>query len=270
MKRKFLKIGWLCILASTLACTAVLASCAPGNGAEYGLDAITPQNTALTGKTIYWLGSSVTLGMESGNVAVADYIAARNNAVCKKDAISGTTLRDTGRDSYLSRLRNSSVFDKTAKIDAFVCQISTNDAKSSVVPEWGNVSAASVRSGFDEDTTVGAMEAIVTYVEKTWDCPIYFYSGSWFGDSGSRSSRDPKGSDYGELVELTEKVIEKWNAVDGYELHLIDLFNDKQFNAITDEEYALYMHDAVHPYKAGYLKWWTPRFEEVFLEDLGN
>lgn len=34
------------------------------------------------------------------------------------------------------------------------------------------------------------------------------------------------------------------------------------------EDYALYMHDPVHPTKAGYGLWWTPKFEEALLRVL--
>jgi hypothetical protein len=30
------------------------------------------------------------------------------------------------------------------------------------------------------------------------------------------------------------------------------------------------MQDPVHPYKKGYLEWWTPAFEKIFLEDFGG
>ncbi len=271
MKKKFFQLPHMApVLAMLLLSALCLTSCAPGNDGKYDAAVISPSVTPLTGKTIYWLGSSVTLGMESGNTAVADYIAARNGAACVKEAVSGTTLRDAKSNSYVSRLRNSKVFDKGAQIDAFVCQISTNDAKSGVVSRWGTVTGADVTSGFDVETTLGAMEYIITYVESTWNCPIYFYSGAYFGDSGDRSSRDPKGSDYAKLVEKAHEIADKWNVIDGYEVKVIDLFNDEAFNDITDEQYALYMHDAVHPFKAGYLEWWTPAFEAQFIGDFGD
>lgn len=257
------------ILVALIFAAAGLAGCAEGNGSKYSLSNIHAKQTALTGKTIYWLGSSVTVGMESNNVAVADYIAARNGSTCVKEAVSGTTLKDGKKNSYVSRLENTGKFDKSAKIDAFVCQISTNDAKSSIIPDWGELTGDTVVSGFDKQTTLGAMEYIVTYVEKTWNCPVYFYSGAHFGDSGARSSKNPKGSDYAKLVEQTHKLAGKWNKIEGYEVKVIDLFNDEDFNNVTDEQYKLYMHDAIHPFKAGYLEWWTPVFEEAFFGDFG-
>ncbi len=92
------------------------------NSSDFDLDKCTPAETAITGKTFYWLGSSVTLGMESGDVAVADYIAARNGATCVKEAVSGTTLIDepykkifASYDSYITRLKTTKAFDKSKK-----------------------------------------------------------------------------------------------------------------------------------------------------------
>ena len=257
---------------------AVLFCCnvfTPSNQSRYDAKNCEQRTTLLTGKTIYWLGSSVTLGMESGEQAVADYIAARNGTICVKEAVSGTTLIDKpfrGRDSYVTRLQNTNAFDKNAEIDAFVCQISTNDAKSENVPFWGKISPASAiaREAFDLNTTLGSMEFIVSYVEEVWNCPVYFYSGSYISDEGLRSSKDPTGKNYEKLVNLTKEVAAKWNAIDGYEVSVIDLFHDEAFNDISDEAFKRYMHDPVHPYKAGYLEWWTPAFESVLIEDFSK
>ena len=47
-----------------------------------------------------------------------------------------------------------------------------------------------------------------------------------------------------------------------YGIGVIDLYTDKEFNDITEEERELYMADKIHPTQAGYLKWWTPQMEE--------
>ena len=47
---------------------------------------------------------------------------------------------------------------------------------------------------------------------------------------------------------------------------VIDMYNDELFNNITTEERSLYMADGVHPTKAGYLLWWTPRIERDLYE----
>lgn len=274
-------IAWK-IIALTSALAILLfasCSCAGGNSKEYSAANLKSTQNALTDKTFYWLGSSVTLGMESGEEAVADYIAAGNGAVCKKEAVSGTTLIDEpykkffkSYDSYVTRLKTTTEFDKNAKVDAFFCQISTNDAKSKYAEKRGKVTAADVvdKDAFDVKTSVGALEYIVAYAAETWNCPIYLFSNARFDDEGKRASKDPKGSEYADLVKAAHAVAEKWNAMDGITVKVIDLFNDREFNAVSDEDYEFYMHDAVHPYKAGYLKWWTPAFEKVLLEDFGG
>ena len=49
-------------------------------------------------------------------------------------------------------------------------------------------------------------------------------------------------------------------------LTLLDLWHDTAFNALSPEERALYMNDAIHPTRAGYLRWWLPQFERVLAE----
>ena len=46
----------------------------------------------LSGKTILWIGSSVTYGASSEKESMVDFLAARHGAVCVKEAVSGTTL----------------------------------------------------------------------------------------------------------------------------------------------------------------------------------
>lgn len=264
------------VVAVIIAAVLLFIFIKPSNGKKYDVSGCTVNTSSpLYGKTFYWLGSSVTLGMRSQNQAVPDFLAARNGCVCKKEAVSGTTLFDVekkGQPSYVSRLKSTTEFDKGADIDAFICQISTNDAKSEFSSLWGEVSQTYYTdpSQIDTGTTAGAMEFVVTYVEKTWDCPIYFYSGSYFTDSGVRGSKDPSRENYEKIIDLAEDVAKKWNEVEGYQIEIIDLFHDEEFNAISDEDYKVYMHDPVHPYKAGYLLWWTPAFEEVFFEDFGK
>lgn len=274
MKFIIISVVLAVIIITTLAAFGMFN---PGNSGKYDVENIRAEQTALTGKTIYWLGSSVTLGMESGEQAVADYIAARNGAVCVKEAVSGTTLIDEPyrtwfsiSDSYITRLKSSVYFDKSAEIDAFVCQISTNDAKSENLDQWGQITGDTVTElkAFDVKTTLGAMEYIIAYVHENWGCPVYFYSGSFFTEQGLRGVSDPSGEDYARLVRLTHEIADKWNAIEGYEVHVIDLYNDAAFNDITDAQFRLYMRDPIHPRKAGYLEWWTPYFESVLMATL--
>ena len=51
---------------------------------------------------------------------------------------------------------------------------------------------------------------------------------------------------------------------------MIDMWNDAGFNALTSEQRELYLADAIHPTKAGYLQCWTPYMENVIWEVIGN
>lgn len=253
------------------------ASGADANGQEftvreYPLKADSP----LAGKVFYWLGSSVTYGAASEGESMADFLAAKTGAVCRKEAVSGTTLYDdgsygdTGARSYTRRLLQGTVFDVTEHIDGFICQISTNDALSSRLSHWGKVTEDDVtfRDEFDLSTTLGAVEFIISYVYEMWGCPVYFYSGANFGDEGTRGNRDPSGTNYGALVEAVKQAVEKWKRL-GYDVDVIDLFNDKAFNeSVSDEYYDWCTNDPIHPKRAGYLNWWMPYFEQYLIVKL--
>ena len=51
---------------------------------------------------------------------------------------------------------------------------------------------------------------------------------------------------------------------------VIDFYRDADFNNITEEERSLYMADPIHPTKAGYLKWWTPKMEAYLYDFVGK
>ncbi|MCH5350820.1 MAG: SGNH/GDSL hydrolase family protein [Clostridiales bacterium] len=237
------------------------------------------EDSSLEGMTIYWLGSSVTYGASSGGESMADFLAAKTGAICKKEAVSGTTLfddggnGDSGARSYTRRLTESKVFNKNEQIDAFICQISTNDAISYRLKYRGSVTDDTVedKEEFDRGTTLGGVEYILAYVWETWGCPVYFYSGSYFGDNGSGESRtngDPSGTEYGKLVEEVKAVVKKWQGL-GYEVDVIDLFNDEDFNAQVSESYYKWCtSDPIHPKRAGYLNWWMPYFEQFLTVKL--
>ncbi|MBQ2804513.1 MAG: SGNH/GDSL hydrolase family protein [Clostridia bacterium] len=248
------------------------------NDAKFLLDNVTPrEDSPLKDKVIYWLGSSVTYGSASNGVSMADYLAKLTGCISKKDAVSGTTLfddnktADTGVNSYTRRLINSTVFDKNEKVDAFICQISTNDARNDRLDKRGKLTDENNDdiNSFNKATTIGAMEFIIAYVHETWGCPVYFYSGSYFGDTGTRKSTNPTGTNYATLVQQTHQVVEKWNGFYGYRVGVIDLFNDEEFNTVVSDEYYKWAtSDAIHPKHAGYLQWWTPYFEQFLIVEL--
>lgn len=221
----------------------------PGNATQYDLTNVQRiTDSPLEGKHILFLGSSVTYGAASQGVSFADYIAARNGCTNTKEAVSGTTLVDSGPDSYISRLKK---VDRSTTADLFVCQLSTNDATQK--KELGNVSESYDRGDFDTKTVAGAIEYIISYAKETWGCPVVFYTNPRY-DSG----------EYAAMVELLHAIQEKWD------ITVIDLWSDGEFNKITSEQRGLYMADSIHPTRAGYLEWWTPYMEHVIYEAMGK
>ena len=97
-----------------------------GNSGKYSLkNTATVENSPLSGKTVIFLGSSVTYGYGSNGVSFADYLEKSDGINAIKEAVSGTTLVDVKDNSYVSRMKT---IDKNINADAFVCQLSTNDA----------------------------------------------------------------------------------------------------------------------------------------------
>lgn len=218
-----------------------------GNADEYSIEN-TPENadSPLNGKTYFFLGSSVTRGERSEGESMADFVAKRNGCQCIKEAVSGTTLMDNGETSYVQRLdAYLASGDRAEYLDAFICQLSTNDIK--YPDSFGTVTDAEQRSveDFDRTTTSGAMEYIIVKARETWDCPVVFYTNSDFHNEN-----------YETMLELLDQVADKWG------VEVIDLYRDEAFNDISDEDKDLYMSDTTHPTKAGYRDWWTPKFEE--------
>lgn len=268
-KRDLLTIVFSFLMLTSCSCSVFAA----GNDSKYDPSNCELKTNILNGKTMYWLGSSVTLGMESGEQGVAEYLKALDGVNFEKEAKSGTTLKGSlTDDSYVARLVNSKKFDKNKNIDAFICQLSTNDAKKVNVSSFGSVTSQDKLklNDFDVTTTIGAMEYVINYVHNTWDCPIYFYTNAYIADSGMKSISHTLGSDYKKLIDLSYDVLDKYNSLPNYKVKIIDMFNDEEFNNITDDEYKLYMFDAIHPTKAGYLEWWTPFFENYFFNEFGE
>ncbi len=180
----------------------------------------------LESKTIYFIGSSVTLGAAANNISFADIIADEYGANIIKDAISSTPLADVNDNSYISRLKNA---DKSLKIDLFICQLSTNDAYYSLPIEL----------------TEKAIRDIIETVDSTYHCTIIFFTGTKYDNAH-----------YEKMVNLLYTLS---NELDFY---ILDLYNDPEMQNINEEDYIKYMHDPVHPNYIGYKEWWTPKFVE--------
>lgn len=222
----------------------------PGNAKRFHPENIQPHTESpLKGKTIIYLGSSVTYGSDSLGVSFVEYIDRLNGTTSVKEAVSGTTLvtkDDASGSSYIPRMKT---INPDIPADAFICQLSTNDATRHM--PLGTISEGFELTDFDTETVAGAIEYIIAYAGKTWHCPVLFYTGTRF---------DCK--EYGEMVKLLLEIQKKWN------IGVIDLWNDVALNAISEKDYNLYMSNPIHPTQAGYLLWWTPAMEAYLYEFL--
>lgn len=226
--------------------TVPITVCFAGNVEEYSVASTqTVENSPVKGNTYFWLGSSVTFGAQSEEESMADFFAKKWDCTCIKEAVSGTKLTDAAADSYVYRLNQYLASgDRAEHLDGFICQLSTNDRSD---PDgFGVVTEDSVTdpSSFDTKTTFGAMEYIIATARAEWDCPICFYTNPPMKDKN-----------YEMMVEALERIAAKWD------ITIIDLYRDEDFNDISKEDYALYMADTIHPTRAGYREWWLPKFE---------
>ena len=214
----------------------------PGNADRYAVSQVKLSgDETLKGKTVIFLGSSVTYGAASLGESFADDLGARLQCNVVKEAVSGTTLVTTSPNSYVKRLDNI----KTQQADLFICQLSTNDA--SQKKPLGEISSSERIEDFDTSTVAGAMEYIIAYAKDKWDCPVAFYTNPKYDSA-----------EYAAMVELLYKIRDKWG------ISVIDMWTE--LPEITEEQRALYMADTIHPTRAGYLEWWTPVMEKDILE----
>jgi len=180
----------------------------------------------LRGKTVFFLGSSVTYGSAANGISFADIMADECGIKCIKEAVSGTTLADINDLSYVARLKK---VDKDIPVDLFVCQLSTNDTK-----EKYNLTLFQIEE---------AIRFILDYVKENFGCPIVFYTGTYF-----------ENDKYEKMIELLYSLKKE------YDFYILDLYNDPEMRAVSKEDYDRCMHDPRHPLLEGYKEWWTPKF----------
>lgn len=214
-----------------------------GNRPEYSLkNAGEVKDSPLSGMHILYLGSSVTNGSASMGLSFADYLSARSSATFVKEAVNGTTLVE-GDGSYIERLEAVE-----GEFDLLICQLSTNDATRGLP-----LGTPTLTDNPDKSTVCGAIEYIILYARERWNCPVVFYTGSYY-----------ESENYSAMVDALFEISEL------YDIGVIDLYTDPEFNDISDSDRALYMADPIHPTRAGYLKWWTPRMEEYLFDFLSE
>ena len=226
----------------------------PGNAEQYSVEnAQVNADSPLAGKTIVFLGSSVVYGSDAMGESMADFIGKMDNVNIVKEAVSGTTLVDKeayGKASYIARMKQ---LDTSLTPDAFVVQLSTNDA--TMKKTLGEISDSFVTDDFDTQTVTGAIEYIIAYVRETYNCPVVFFTGTKY--DGQRGA-----AEYAAMVARLLELQEKWD------IGVIDLWNDPEMLAVSQEDYDLYMSNGIHPTRAGYRDWWTPKFESYLADYL--
>lgn len=215
----------------------------PGNARLYRPENVSQNpDSPLNGKTVIFLGSSVTRGEAALATSFVEYLERIDGITAVKEAVSGTTLTMDGDTKGISHIPRMGRIDPDLRADCFVCQLSTNDAAKG--KPLGAVSDSFDRKDFDRNTIAGAIEYIISYARDTWHCPVVFYTGTRY-DSDA----------YGRMVELLLMIQRKWG------IGVIDLWNSEEMNSVSEKDYRLYMADGIHPTQAGYLLWWTPQFE---------
>ena len=219
------------------------------------MDQLKHSKSPLEGKTIIFLGSSVTYGAAAEGQSFVELFEAEDGVDAIKEAKSGTTLVDSDSvsglsaadgDSYVSRLRR---LDTDIKADCVVVQLSTNDATQK--KPLGIISEGTELSDFDTGTVTGAIEWIIRYSMDTWKCPVVFYTGSQYDSA-----------EYAAMVKRLTELKDKWG------IGIIDLYSDKAFNDVDAEAYASYMADPIHPTRAGYTEWWFPKMRAELISIL--
>ena len=206
----------------------------------------------LANKTIYYLGSSITVGIVGADHNSFAHLTTKlTGCAMELEAVSGTWLAksDKRNDSYVERLDK---LDITKQPDALVVQLSTNDFQNNVTA--GTVGNGTSSSSFDKSTITGAIEYIVAKVhEVSPDTKIIMYACPLQTNFSHYTQ-------YGNYVNTTLKTLaSKWEGV----LSVLDLYNAEYVKVST------YMQgDGFHPEVAGYAHIFVPRFVNLLMEIL--
>lgn len=247
-----------------------------GNSAEHNPENLTMDpNSPIKGKKLFWLGSSVFQGFGTGeNMSPAVIFDALTGTESTVEVKGGTTLAAASYSlngveadvsgSYYPRL---STHDTTTdpQVDLVLVQLSTNDSKGQTTV--GEVSASKNLEDFDIETTIGSLEAIIAYADKTWGARTMVIGGSQFVDEMTYSGGQ-KATIYLEMIDKCHQLEEKW----GEQFVFVDLWNTPEMYEnieMGDAQWRAYMSDAIHPTKWGYAEWWGPHIIEALYRQLG-
>ena len=218
----------------------------PSNSADYAPEnQPVVENSPLAGKNILWVGSSVVQGASAVQDSMVDYIGVMDQCNSIKESVSGSTIAYQDENSYAPRMMTHTADEN---IEVVVIQLSTNDAGQGT--EMGEIGDSFDMADFDQNTTMGSLQIMLAYARETWDCPVLIFTVPSYGN-------ERIAEDYGSLVDLTLEVAEKWD------VDVLDLWYDEEFNDVDQEQWSFWMANASHPRRAGYLEWWTPAFQEA-------
>lgn len=232
------------VLLAAVICTVGYISLFSGNALKYLPAFQKSENSELQGQTVVFLGSSVTNGFGSYNISFVDYLTKLYKINAVKEAVNGTTLVDSGSDSYVSRLRN---LDRNLKVKMVVCQLSTNDATKKM--PLGTVGESFEIADFNTKTVAGAIEYIIAYSKDAWGCQVCFYT-SFKYDS----------AEYEEMHRILLEIQEKWK------ISVLDLWVNDEINAHEKN----HMIDDIHPTLLCYKDDITPLMYDFILKNIKN
>ena len=232
---------WLILLIVIIAVCRIFGLLNVGNLKKLHLEK--NANSVLKGKKIIFLGSSVTKGFAAYSKSFADMLGETDGISYTKEAVNGTTLVEEGGKNYITRLK---ALDPKTPCDLFVCQLSTNDATKK--KPLGKVVAAG--EAYDTKTVCGAIEYIIDYAKKTWNCPVVFYTNPQYASEH-----------YAAMVAALGEIAKKWG------IDVIDLWDNAEISAKYRKR--RYMNDQIHPTRLGYSVW-TPIFADSLAKVLNG
>ncbi|MCQ2742522.1 MAG: SGNH/GDSL hydrolase family protein [Bacilli bacterium] len=193
---------------------------------------------SLIGKTVFFLGSSITAGSkDTDGQSFVEMIAEQTGCDYQKEALSGTTLADNDVDawyqetSYCTRIDN---FEWWKTPYAIVVQISTNDFTKGF--PVGLISSHLSPEEQDRNTVAGALEYVLATIKKNAPkCKVIVYSSPMAPTYSAYEAY--KGFVEWELVALQKK----WG------FQIADLFHQPNDNYLKH-----LAEDGIHPTTNGY------------------
>ena len=163
--------------------------------------------------------------------------------------------REYEQRSYWYRLMHGS--QEVPSVDRLYLQLSTNDAAWAVSGDvrFGEVLPDDKReeSDFDPTTTCGAMESMIAYAGRRWNCRVVLVVCPYINAEGAYSRL------YTELTGTVPAVKRKWG------IDVLDLYHDGElYRMITSDDETQKLRyqypDRVHFTTLGYERWIWPRF----------